>query len=1798
MPDDKEPIPKFAARIKAKHPEYKDVDDTLLVNKIVEKYPEYRDMVDFGPPTVVKKKESGFPKIGEMLGLTSKTASTDGQTVLSGDVKSIPGPEVIEEKEVEVDGNEDPLKAYMQPIRKQLGGKATNYLEAMRPKTGGESTAQKGTSKILKDKLDRDRTKQLQMDANAVSMIQTKKSQAEREMFPNAFTASQGLADYLISKGEDVAHDEILFTDKFDDKLPKNNETVGAAVKQINDYRKIVSDLQESGGSIEDAAINRMRKDSPNYNEKIAKILEGNKYDPSYKINIPEAERGRIVYDYLQNPNLEVAVANDPEAKEGLDNLRANFMKEYPDFAKTLVANKLSQERENRGKNNPILNIVGKEAMDKIAEDILTPEEKEIYAEKIRPDVRGNIDTPGFVENLATSVGEGLSGIKQTYKELSPQYSNPELLAESVEKGAKTVAVAPKSNLNTFGNITGRFAGMVIPIGYGGRLLQGLNVARSPQAANAMMTGLTFYGQEKAHARELMPKDELGQELYALGATSAYMMASNIFKDYKALDGLTKEIRPAIANIVKDFNAGTISKEAAKDLATTAFKEAANKTLEFGKETVKQNTKSAVEMTAVQFGKNMAEKVLAPESYNEGEHDKLLADTFIQTWLGTTPLGMSAAYSNVKQKPIIKDGLLAIANNPEPYREAVNLQSIVDPSYRNIQDKLSNIDFLVKTKEELDRIPGMKEGQKKSYLLQALNEKMITDTMPKEPTLEKKAKDLIKQSEINKEEILAGKDVDELPHEQKEAMPDDKLEKELLKVAPEGYKEHHKALKSEGKEAGWLDYMKDKAAENPDKFIQEFGDDLFDRMIEKVGTKKLENSLNYLQENIPEDANIPLLEQILQTRYDKKDKEVIEGSRRSKQPEATIKPQEVETIKEPVESPEPAKTGDTPAEPPAPIETTKPTAEGEEMRLTHADTEKIYKEKGLPERLETPTKHRDQLVKEADQALKKGYDFDKVADETLTGKHKWEDVDQELFARKVADLEAKQKGMDIKSPEFDKLQAQIEKLSRASDVAGTIGGRFLQSRKNYVPVEETLSDYVMREKESNKNAPLTDNQKEQVQKEFNEISETEKVLQQKIAGLEAENARLLAEQAVKKTSSTAKKTKKTHEDFVAERKEIFASIKDKLAKSRGQASSTLVPYAKELFEIAPDVAKLVKNLVEEGVTKLADVVKEVHGQLKDVIPDIQEKDVHDIIAGEYNPKKKSRNELATQLFDLKREAQLLNKLESLLKGEEPKSEKKKIRKNQDIEKIKQQIKDIQSFEKDVEAQKEAQAKSKAEGKETTEAELSKEEKKKTPKTAEQTVLEAYKTRTKKKVEELEYKLKTGDFDAEGATKKPLKLDKEAQELKDKLLKLKADREIRLMKQQYAEADFGRKALRFGDKALTSVRVIKSSFDVSMPFRQGLWAVARQSLAIPFKMKDGKIEFTNFHQQKQLAKEFKEMYQALGSEKVYRRIMSEIHESPRYELAEKSGLDLLNPESLNQNERLDAMGASLIEQVPMIGKSVPIGKDGKRIGGFVKKSERAATTFVNMTKWNIFNEFVDTFEKNGKTFENSPKDYEAAAVYANQAVGRGKLGPKLEKANEITSRIFFSLKLQASRLQLLTNIANPYFYARVPKEVRIAYWKDAAKFLALGLTTLTIAQSMGLKVGTNPLASGFGKAKDGDTEYDVWGGFSQWAVFLSRVAMGKTTNTSGATEDKNRVDILGRFARSKESPELGIFHNLVGGKDYLGQPTDVEKEALNSVIPLVASDIKKAYDDGGVQQALIAWILASHGVGVQNYDHKK
>lgn len=806
-------------------------------------------------------------------------------------------------------------------------------------------------------------------------------------------------------------------------------------------------------------------------------------------------------------------------------------------------------------------------------------------------------------------------------------------------------------------------------------------------------------------------------------------------------------------------------------------------------------------------------------------------------------------------------------------------------------------------------------------------------------------------------------------------------------------------------------------------------------------------------------------------------------------------------------------------------------------RLAHKNTEELYEELGTSGRIPRETKEDTKLESDADELIKKGYDFEGKATKVLDGEEKFSDTEQVAFAKMVGALKAKLKQLNINDPEFDRIQDKIELLTRASDKVGSETGAALRARRMFVLNDQTLSDFIRQDKESMGVDELTTEQKAKNKSEHEDISKAQAEYDKKVADLEEENAKLRAQAEIKKSKSGSKSSgKKTHEEHVKDRQSIIEAMRaDLLKAAKGQGGLTAsVPGAAQLVAIAPHVMKLVKSLVEEGVDKLEDVVKSIHADLKDVVEGISEKDIHNIIAGDYEKSGKTKNELSEKLRDLKTLAKLQNRFEDLNDGIEPKREKDRIERNKEIAALKKQIKEHPL-----------------------------------------TRLAKTKDITERQIKEVEEQLLNDDF--EKKEKEPVELDNEAKLLKDKLNSLKQEREVRILKQQYANRTRVQKTLDVIAEIGNTPRAIMSSMDFSAPLRQGLWGVTKQL----------------FNRPGDLGRQFTFMFRSAKSQRVFDRWFYELKEAPDYEILKQSGLPLSDPHDPKLTAKEEAFMSNYAERIPVVGK-------------LIKASENAYIGFLNKMRVDLFRRATDAFASDGKTFANSPELYKAMADYIGAATGRGKMPEVLENSTPILSAMFFSPRLIASRMNLLTNWFNPKFYTKVPKEVRVQYFKDMAKFIGLGVTILGLAKAAGAEVEDDPRSSDFGKIKSGNTRWDVWGGFQQYVRLASQLISGqKKSTTSGSIMELNgqypskqtRLDALLQFGRGKLAPLPAEVADLLAGKDVTGKPATLGSELMKNV-PLVLNDIYEAYKDNGVQGALGVGIPSMFGVGVQTYGENK
>jgi broad specificity phosphatase PhoE len=792
--------------------------------------------------------------------------------------------------------------------------------------------------------------------------------------------------------------------------------------------------------------------------------------------------------------------------------------------------------------------------------------------------------------------------------------------------------------------------------------------------------------------------------------------------------------------------------------------------------------------------------------------------------------------------------------------------------------------------------------------------------------------------------------------------------------------------------------------------------------------------------------------------------------------------------------------------------------------ITHRQMDELANEYGFDTYEKSPER-----VKEWDEQAAKKLQEPNALNDLFTKLRNGETPDKvetRMMLQYLADLKAK-----IEANPTDDLLNQLKRTKDLFNIAGREQGKALRARQGEIPAEESLGDFLIRDMDANKGAPLTEEQKSTAIKEYNDIKKAKEELEQKVAKLEAEKAKAKAEKIIQEQEKTIKREPK--KDYKTERKQILDDIAKKWNESKGQLSATFVPYADQLIKIAPDVMKLVANVIAEGVEKLPDVINAVHGQLKQFIPEITEKDVHDVIAGEYT-KKQTRSELQEKLYDIRTQARLINKLEALKAGMQPKNEKQRVRRNQEIESLKQQIKELEGRPEKTEAEK----------------------------------LASLKARYKKQIDELESKIAKGDYGPDEKPE-PIKLDKEAQQLKDKYIKLKSERQRRLAEQEYKNRPLGKKLKDKVTEVLNVPRTIMASVDLSAPLRQGLVLTASHPGIA--------------------TKAFVESVKQAISPARFDRWLFDLKESGYYKnVLEKSGLYVADPNNLHLSAKEEAFMTNLAEKIPVLGR-------------LVAGSERAYVAFLNKLRVDTFTMYAENLVDKGMTPENSPQIYEGLAKFVNAATGRGDLG-KLEPAAQVLNTAFFSPRLIASRINML----NPLWYAKLPKEIRIHALVDMAKMIGLGTATLTLFGMMpGVTVEADPRSTDFGKIKFGDTRYDIWGGFQQYIRLISQImpiiggekkADGRIVPLGNEYGQHTRGEKIFNFFRSKLAPVPSIAVDVSMGKTAVGEEVTAKQELNEHLVPMIVNDIKDAWQNGQGPMALVYTGLPSMlGIGTTTYD---
>lgn len=368
----------------------------------------------------------------------------------------------------------------------------------------------------------------------------------------------------------------------------------------------------------------------------------------------------------------------------------------------------------------------------------------------------------------------------------------------------------------------------------------------------------------------------------------------------------------------------------------------------------------------------------------------------------------------------------------------------------------------------------------------------------------------------------------------------------------------------------------------------------------------------------------------------------------------------------------------------------------------------------------------------------------------------------------------------------------------------------------------------------------------------------------------------------------------------------------------------------------------------------------------------------------------------------------------------------------------------------------------------------------------------------------------------------------------------------------------------GAKTVTEVaRAFLASFDLSGP-RQGAMAMASYP-------KEG-------------FRAFAQMFRFAGSENAYKALAAEITSRPSFALMDRARLAITG---------LGEFGVAGAEEV-FIGARAAAKVPG--IGRIVRASDRAYTGLLVKLRADVFDRLVNDARHMGFRPEKNDRLLLSIGELVNTLTGRGNLGRLQPLLGDLSSTLFAPRYL-ASRLQFL----NPGFYVRMHPIVRKQALRSVLAYVSAGMATLGLAKLAGVPVGDDNRSADFGKIVVGNTRFDIWSGWQQIVVLLSRLGAGEITTQRGEVQKlgefgaPSAFGLISRFFENKTAPAVSLGITLLNRETPIGAPvqtpTAVGSEVLQRFVPLILQDLYDILTTEGVKAApkILPGIF---GVGVQ------
>jgi hypothetical protein len=561
-------------------------------------------------------------------------------------------------------------------------------------------------------------------------------------------------------------------------------DSVAENLDPNNPVEQVVFNKYKYGVNLNDAIKNTATFDDAAM--EFAKLQDPQISGYAETIQLPNETKGRLVKQWLDNPNVIQMVQQNPDLLKRYNDTKTKFESNYPDYVANGAAQKISNKRQELGWNNFLVNVPSQSATDELAQQMhengeLSDQEYFQYQNQISPEVGvmqslkrnilntnplfalagygGNespIKTPGIAENFAIAMSSGFENIGKFGKDVA-QYMTPagyiapevfkkldaKRLYKNVLTNEKATTLVNAGALHKWSENTGNILGSIIPIMLGGEISA---AAKLGGWTGELIGGaLPFEGQNRDQSMVLFPgeKNEGKRNAYTIISTLGDAFLMRFLPTGKIASAFKKET----AGIIEDLASKKITQEAAK-----------NKILDLGYKIAKENAKTSGAMT---FGYGLFHKGVVSmfngDDINAGKLALESLKEYKSTFLSTIPLAALTTIGNYKYHgKLIKE----MAENPEAYAQFIANKIKTNPEFQKEgNEQLENLRVSTDILSDINQT-NLTDAQKEKYLLNGVAQN-IYERRAKETKDENVAKlNLAKAKEFadKNKKIFDGKD--------------------------------------------------------------------------------------------------------------------------------------------------------------------------------------------------------------------------------------------------------------------------------------------------------------------------------------------------------------------------------------------------------------------------------------------------------------------------------------------------------------------------------------------------------------------------------------------------------------------------------------------------------------------------------------------------------------------------------------------------------------------------------------------------------------------------------------------------------------------------------------------------------------------------------------------------------------------------------------------------------------------------------------------------------------------------------